>query len=264
MHHIGRLRHSSPKHRYMHRPPPANHPAVLGSPRSGAFFAPGTVAPDSDSHSMPFVGKVRDQGQTEGCVGFGDAKNGLIHFGLQSGTPLAEEFSPLFIWDEVRIAEGTFPQNVGCSIADAITVQQNVGMCPEQDLPFDGSPSTAPTDLAVTTASQYRITGGVQVDVSDPEHVKRAINVMGSVSIGLLVYAPFESIGPAGIAAVPDPDTDQLCGGHCMCGVAYDSTGLRLMNSWGTGWGDGGFVTVPWAYVAQATECWALQPVSGF
>jgi hypothetical protein len=38
-------------------------------------------------------------------------------------------------------------------------------------------------------------------------------------------------------------------GGHEVTAVGYNSTGLVIENSWGTGWGDKGFATLAWDFV---------------
>ena len=53
-------------------------------------------------------------------------------------------------------------------------------------------------------------------------------------------------------------------GGHAVLGVGYDDNlqRIRFKNSWGIGWGDSGFGTLPYAYFsdsALSSDYWALQ-----
>jgi hypothetical protein len=40
-------------------------------------------------------------------------------------------------------------------------------------------------------------------------------------------------------------------GGHYLCAVGTSGDGLLVVNSWGTGWGDGGFCTLSWDSVCD-------------
>ena len=40
--------------------------------------------------------------------------------------------------------------------------------------------------------------------------------------------------------------------GHAVAIVGYDADGVIIRNSWGTGWGDGGFKHATWAYAVDA------------
>ena len=42
-------------------------------------------------------------------------------------------------------------------------------------------------------------------------------------------------------------------GGHEVLVVGYDTTGVRIQNSWGTGWGQRGFADLTWDFVQRYT-----------
>lgn len=52
------------------------------------------------------------------------------------------------------------------------------------------------------------------------------------------------------------PAPNATAGGHFIVAVGWDSKGLRLRNSWGTDYGVGGDVWMPWAYLWRAKEAW--------
>ncbi|MCX6394060.1 MAG: C1 family peptidase [Solirubrobacterales bacterium] len=43
--------------------------------------------------------------------------------------------------------------------------------------------------------------------------------------------------------------SDKVLGWHAMFVLGYDADGIRVENSWGTGWGDNGYKTLSWSYV---------------
>lgn len=52
------------------------------------------------------------------------------------------------------------------------------------------------------------------------------------------------------------PAPTEIAGGHAIVAVGWDGRGLRIRNSWGTGWGLSGDAWIPWAYLGQVRESW--------
>jgi len=52
------------------------------------------------------------------------------------------------------------------------------------------------------------------------------------------------------------PAPNSSAGGHAIVVIGWDYRGLRLRNSWGTGWGVGGDCFMPWKYVLSVWEVW--------
>jgi C1A family cysteine protease len=69
---------------------------------------------------------------------------------------------------------------------------------------------------------------------------------------GFSVYDSFESRAVAKSGEVPMPRRrDALVGGHAVLAVGYDDRAERFVvrNSWGARWGEGGYGTMPYAYL---------------
>ena len=86
--------------------------------------------------------------------------------------------------------------------------------------------------------------------------------------VGFSVYESFESdlVATTGDVPMPDP-SEQLLGGHAVLVVGYDDATQRfhLRNSWGRGWGVGGYFTMPYAYLTSADladDFWTVTTVS--
>lgn len=93
---------------------------------------------------------------------------------------------------------------------------------------------------------------------------------------GFTVYNSYTQASVANKGAIPYPTTgDKIVGGHAIMAVGYNDTlqikntnagavattgALLIRNSWGTGWGDGGYGWLPYDYVLKglALDWWAL------
>ena len=76
----------------------------------------------------------------------------------------------------------------------------------------------------------------------NPAGMKEHIATYGSVTACLVVYQDFFSYRTGVYRHV----SGGVAGGHCVCLVGYDDAGGYWIakNSWGTGWGDGGFFKI--------------------
>lgn len=91
---------------------------------------------------------------------------------------------------------------------------------------------------------------------------------------GFTVYNSYTQASVANKGAIPFPTPgEKIVGGHAVMAVGYNDTiqikntnavattgALLIRNSWGTGWGDGGYGWLPYEYVlrGQATDWWTL------
>jgi len=78
---------------------------------------------------------------------------------------------------------------------------------------------------------------------------------------GITVYESFEAKN-GGDIPMPSPK-EKVLGGHAIVFVGYDQqTGrFKFRNSWGPNWGQGGYGTLPFAYLLSpnlASDFWAI------
>jgi C1A family cysteine protease len=118
--------------------------------------------------------------------------------------------------------------------------------------------------VADTDAKADRVTKYMRVNVS-PTALKQAIAAGFPVVVGFDVYESIEldSVAETGILPMPAPG-EQEVGGHAVLCVGYDDSTQRFLcrNSWGDGWGQGGYFTIPYAYLGSthyAQDFWAVQ-----
>ena len=84
---------------------------------------------------------------------------------------------------------------------------------------------------------------------------------------GFTVYESFESaeVGRTGVLKMPKPG-EGVVGGHAVLGVGYDDTAQRFIvrNSWGRGWGQKGYFTMPYSYLLTnnlSDDFWTIRLV---
>jgi len=212
-----------------------------------------------------------DQGNQGSCVGWavGYAARTLAEARRLSVDARPEvdrtRFSPSFIYNQIRLgncADGSYP-------SDALDLMTRVGVPLMRDFPYDAREcARLPSSEDLNRAGEFRIKGYKRLfsSGSSAKHVavRRSLANGHPVVIGMMVSDAFMQSGERYIPAVDDLAAlrlDQL-GGHAMTVIGYDDTkfggAFEVINSWGTGWGNGGFVWVTYtdfnAFVMEGYE----------
>lgn len=205
---------------------------------------------------------VYDQETLGACTGNGLAAFMVfLHMKLFSdGTPL----SRLYIYWCERFIEGTVNEDSGAMIRDGIKAIAKHGVCDERFCPyviadFKNKPSEAAyLDAIPRTISVYQ-------RILTLADMKQCLVDGYPFVFGFQVFESFESDTVAQTGTVPMPTSvDRNLGGHCVLAVGYDDATQRFecRNSWGDGWGDGGYFTLPYAYMTNAklvSDIWTIR-----
>jgi C1A family cysteine protease len=265
--------------------------------RDFTFTAPQKIDQLPPSVDMrKYCSPVRDQGNLGSCTGFAIG-SGLREFVMIKNTPpplpmpapepesclsylmpkgllkgLKHDptqitvLSPLFLYYQERLLEGTINEDSGAEMRDGFVALKQTGISPEDHYPyviadFDHKPGlSAYTDAPSFKISLYqRIIGLI--------NMKSCLAVGGGLAIGFKVYESFETeeMAQTGRMSMPKAN-EQLLGGHAVfcCGYVDDIDWpgggyLIIKNSWGVGWGDAGFFYLPYAYAEdpeQVSDIW--------
>ena len=240
----------------------------LPDARDHIYSAPhaALTRPPAKVDLTPGMPAVYDQGALGSCTA--NALAGAFEFDL--GKQRLADFVPsrLFIYYNERVIESTVGSDSGAQLRDGVKSLAKQGVCTESEWPYD-IPKFA--DKPAATLYQKALANRI---VSYQRVTQTVAQLRGCLAagypfvVGFTVYQSFESQQVAETGVVPMPVAgEEILGGHAVAVVGYDeaSQRFRARNSWGAGWGQAGYFTIPYAYLADsglAADCWTLRTVS--
>lgn len=235
--------------------------------RDRPFGAMGLAATPPPSASLAgFVSSVLDQGNTESCVAHAIA-SGLRVAHRARGREVQLPSRRFLYWHARGYHAG--------ELVDAGTYLRT---CMKGAVCFGSSDETAcPWDPRLVNRSPgwgaYRkafdgagLHGYYRIDeYSDTrlDEIRRAVASQVPVAFGTRISQAFKS--HTGTGTVTHPSDSAAVGGHAMLVVGYEGERFRVLNSWGTYWGDGGFAWLDGAYLnwPRTQDLWALDVGGG-
>ncbi|MDQ8193261.1 C1 family peptidase [Coraliomargarita sp. SDUM461004] len=210
-----------------------------------------------------------NQGPHGTCTAFASAYHMrtmlyAIEHGLTSKAQInANIFSPSFIYEQIRLVTPDPNCKEGTDIAQALQLMLTVGAAKIKDVPYQCSIGIDSNDMLKATEFplvDYQVLFYVN-NKPDNEFkvrsIKKALSEGSPVLIGFTVYPSFHRRGHSVWTRQPgDLEASDSHGAHAMAIVGYDDNkhggAFRIINSWGTGWGDGGYIWVPYEHFAPA------------
>jgi len=221
-------------------------------------------------HALPSVISLRglmpqvyDQGKTSSCTGHAIA--GLLHFQeIKEGRTVELIPSRLFIYYNERLIEGTTDEDSGAMIRDGFKALVTYGYCFEDTWAFvPWMLKIRPSAKAYMTATRHKVQRYMRVEQTLAS-LKQRLADGHPVVTGITLYERFESkeVAKTGRGALPVAG-EKVVGGHAVLIVGYNDQNqtFELRNSWGAHWGDGGYFTLPYAYVLNpklAQDFWTV------
>ena len=242
-------------HQFLYRRPSRRHPLLLRALANPAIV---TATPDVVDMRPLFL-PVRNQGNVGACSGFSTA--GLREGLRASAVGLANTnyFAPAFLYCRTRRTEGTFPRDVGATVADELTELHNEGVCLENQMPYlaDATQDASPEMIEQATAFRVGMPQYIET-VHGAAEYETALAAGQPVVFGTEVYESFERIGADGMMPVPNYNTEKVLGGHAMLGVGYNRPNqlALIRNSWGDAWGLAGYFWMPYELLPDWFEAW--------
>lgn len=224
----------------------------------------------------PFAG---NQGKSSTCVGWATAYSArTIVLATENGwtdrgyiTDQAQ--SPSYVYNTLKNMYGSDPAcSKGAYVGHALEIMKIQGSLSLEDFPFSCGRPVTPTDDSLAVDNRIleysRLIHSTSSDKVGP--IKRSIAEGKPVVIGMYVPTSFmNSIGRDVWEAKEPLEEVTPYDGHAMTIVGYDDTkyggAFEVMNSWGTRWGNEGFIWIPYedlaAYLKYAFDVYVPTPV---
>ena len=184
--------------------------------------------------------------------------------------------SPTFLYKQVKLATDNDCQG-GANTMNAVLVLMKMGVATLKTVPYNcfGNITTEATNEAlnytISDASILFAKKGILKDdplVRTPEqsidNVKKALVEGSPVAISFLLPPSFSKINsPIWTVDEKEKVGEWEHGSHAMCVVGYDDAvaggAFRVLNSWGTGWGDKGLIWIKYKDFTSFCK-YAIQP----
>ncbi len=170
--------------------------------------------------------------------------------------------SPAYIYNRLHDFRGSC--DTGTSISDALDLLKSDGAPTLAAYPYLENDCARPpnSDLA-RGVSEFRISGWSAVDNKKLDDAKGQLARGNPVVFGMEVSDQFENLtGPS----IYDDTASPRTGGHAMVLVGYSERrqAFKVMNSWGTQWGDGGFGWVSYRAARQLSDLMFVMEVPDY
>lgn len=224
--------------------PPADTTTITPPPTT---VIPPTTLPASYILSTPTPGS---QGSEGSCVAWAAASVRSIEQYYRtratSYSNASNIFSPEYIFNQIEVG--------GCgssSMYDAFGLMANKGVCTWQTMPYSSANgcSLLPGTSQNAEAANYKIASYSIIYGSDTTAIKNSLAAKHPLASVVIIDNNFYSAGPGYIW------NSQGAGiiGHALAIVGYDDSkhAFKAMNSWGTSWGDGGFIWIDYAFLSS-------------
>lgn len=203
---------------------------------------------------------IADQEDTGSCVGWATA-DGVARWHLvRAGRIAADQpLSPRHVWMSSKETDGfttrpeSFIEGAGTMLKSALDVVRKHGVALESELPFHIATKmyVGNENAFWASCAQRKIAAYFNLGL-ELANWRTWLAEQGPILAALQVDAGWDGATErGGHVDVFDPAT--VRGGHAIAVVGYRADGRFIVrNSWGTGWGDGGFAYLSPDYVRAA------------
>ena len=207
---------------------------------------PPTTLPASFQLVMP---PVRNQGSEGSCVTFAVvyAARSAEQYYKTNATSYSDAinlFSPEYVFNQVNLG-GTCSSS---GVAPTLDLMKNLGVCTWQTMPYStyNGCSLMPNTTQNNEASNYKIMSYSNIIAQDQTAIKTMIANKHPVIATCNIDQQFYDATPGYIWK----SWTNNSGYHTITLCGYDDAkhAYKAMNSWGTNWGDGGFIWIDYDF----------------
>lgn len=210
--------------------------------------------PTSSGYSL-VMPAIANQGTEFSCVAFavGYAARSAEQYyrtGATSYSFSSNIFSPEHLYNVNKVSADC---SSGSSIITNLDYLKANGVATWNTMPYSSSNgcSLFPNSSQLAEAASFRISNYSGISKSDVAGIKAALHQKKPLVIGLNVDQSFQY---AKTGFIWKSYSSSPIGGHAVTIVGYDDSknAWKIMNSWGTGWGDAGYGWIDYNFLPQA------------
>lgn len=202
---------------------------------------------------------ILDQGSEGACTGFGLATVANYLLRRRLVIPDKAPVSPRMFYENARRYDDWPGEDYdGSSARGAMKGWHKHGVCSEKDWPYPLSRQypRGLTDARTSAARKRPLGAYYRVNHKDLVAMHSAIAEVGILYATSTVHTGWDKVGKDGMIK----ESAELTGGHAFAIVAYDEEGFWIQNSWGRGWGQGGFGRISYDdWLANGTDVWVAR-----
>ena len=244
--------------------------------KAGVAGPPATL-PSSVTDLRQWCSPIEDQGQLGSCTA--NAGVGVVEYFERRAFGKHLDASRLFLYKATRnLLHWT--GDTGAYLRSTMEALVLFGVPPEEYCrysitDFDEEPSA----FCYAFAQSYQTIAYYRLDPPSTSKPQLLTRIKTNLAAGLpsmfgfTVYSSISQAATKGEIPFPTPG-EAVVGGHAIVAIGYDDAkviknansgaqtvgALQIRNSWGTGWGDGGYGWLPYDYVLRglAIDWWSL------
>lgn len=173
-----------------------------------------------------------------------------------------ETFAPSFTYSQIKSSQTEAACKQGSYIQDAVKLIKDLGSIKNVDFEYSCSPVIENQDVRI--ASKFRIknykrlSGDYNSDRTQMmENIKKSLSEKRPVVIAMEVYDSFQRPSANSTKGLWEGKKGKLISRHAITVIGYDDTkyggAFEIINSWGTYWGNEGFIWLKYKDFAAVT-----------
>lgn len=201
---------------------------------------------------------VKNQGGQGACMAF--SLTSVFEYLYKRKTQQDIDLSEQFLYYTARDKAGETDKDAGSYLNYALESLAEFGLCREEKWKY-GTPQTAynicPTADAYKDALERKLVGAQQVALN-ADDIRSALSDGYPVVISVQLFDSFGT-GSLGYVSLPTEEErsqsdSNVNRNHAMviCGYNDEINAFKVRNSWGSGFGFGGYVFMPYAYITDS------------